>query len=67
MRLLLPCIAFCGTFEKKQHIGQNFMARDSAAGLPPYFNIDPDQALAELDPPTGTEGFARIAGACARR
>ena len=42
------------------------MARDSAAGLPPYFNIDPDQALAELDPPTGTEGFARIAGACAR-
>ena len=42
------------------------MARDSAAGLPPYFNIDPDHALAELDPPTGTEGFARIAGACAR-
>ena len=44
------------------------MARDGTAGtgLPPYFNIDPDAALAELDPPTGTDGFARIAEACAR-
>ncbi len=33
---------------------------------PPYFNIDPDQALKDLNPPTGTEGFARIARACAR-
>ena len=45
------------------------MAKDGfrpAPGLPPYFNIDPDAALAELDPPTGTAGFARIAQACAR-
>ena len=45
------------------------MARDSAgtaAGLPPYFNIDPDAAAADLDAPTGTGGFAAIAGACAR-
>ncbi|MBM9593912.1 AAA family ATPase [Roseitranquillus sediminis] len=39
------------------------MSRD---GLPPYFNISPDAALAELDPPTGTGGFAAIAEACRR-
>jgi len=33
---------------------------------PPYFNIDPDQALAELGEPTDTAGFAAIAQACAR-
>ena len=32
---------------------------------PPYFNIDPDAALAELGAPTDTAGFALIAGACA--
>ncbi|SIT86842.1 AAA family ATPase [Pontibaca methylaminivorans] len=32
---------------------------------PPYFNIDPDAALAELGAPTDTAGFAAIAGACA--
>jgi len=43
------------------------MAAKAARGeQPPYFNIDPDQALAELGEPTGTEGFARIAAACAR-
>ena len=41
------------------------MARDGA-GLPPYFNIDADAALADLDAPTGTAGFAAIAEACAR-
>jgi chromosome partitioning protein len=41
------------------------MARD-AGGLPPYFNIDPDAALADLDVPTDTAGFARIAAACAQ-
>ena len=42
------------------------MARDSAPiGLPPYFNIDPDAAFTDLDPATDTEGFARIAAACA--
>jgi len=41
------------------------MAKDSG-GLPPYFNIDPDAALAELDTPLSTEGFARIARACAQ-
>ncbi|MGR3573095.1 AAA family ATPase [Brevirhabdus sp.] len=33
---------------------------------PPYFNIDPDRALADLDAPLTTEGFAAIATACAR-
>lgn len=33
---------------------------------PPYFNIDPDQALRELDAPIGTAGFAQIAEACTR-
>lgn len=41
------------------------MVKDNAA-LPPYFNIDPDAALAELDLPTETGGFATIAEACAR-
>ncbi len=31
---------------------------------PPYFNINPDIALNELDAPTGTDGFASIAQAC---
>jgi len=34
--------------------------------LPPFFNIDPDRALAELDAPATTQGFADIATACAR-
>ena len=38
----------------------------SSGALPPYFNIDPDAALAELDAPTDTGGFAGIAEACAR-
>ena len=45
------------------------MAKDihtPASGLPPYFNIDPDAALADLDAPTSTEGFADIANACAQ-
>ena len=33
--------------------------------LPPYFNIDPDQALAQLGVPTTTEDFGAIARACA--
>ena len=33
--------------------------------LPPYFQINPDAALADLDDPTGTDGFAAIAQACA--
>ncbi|MBI6630646.1 AAA family ATPase [Pontibaca salina] len=41
------------------------MAKDSS-GLPPYFNIDPDLALADLDASTDTAGFARIAAACAQ-
>jgi chromosome partitioning protein len=41
------------------------MAKDtSTQPLPPYFNIDPDQALAELGNPTATQGFADIARAC---
>ncbi|WP_428929931.1 AAA family ATPase [Marinibacterium sp. SX1] len=38
------------------------MAKD----LPPYFNIDAEAALADLDAPSTTQGFARIAEACAR-
>ena len=41
------------------------MAKDTKAEQPPYFNIDPDKALAALDDPLGTDGFARIAKACA--
>lgn len=33
---------------------------------PPYFNIDPDQALTELDVPKGSADFANIAEACSR-
>lgn len=45
------------------------MAKDgtrSGSGLPPYFNIDPDAALADLAAPTDTAGFAAIAAACAQ-
>jgi len=41
------------------------MAKDGG-GLPPYFNIDPDVALNELDAPLSTQGFARIAQTCAQ-
>lgn len=33
--------------------------------LPPYFQINPDSALNDLDAPTSTDGFAAIAQACA--
>ena len=36
----------------------------SSQPLPPYFNINPDAALAELGSPTTTEGFATMARAC---
>ena len=42
------------------------MAKETAEQVPPYFNIDPDQALADLESPTGSAGFAEIAAACAR-
>ena len=35
-------------------------------GLPPYFNITPDDALADLGDPTTTGDFSDIAEACAR-
>ena len=42
------------------------MAKDGS-GLPPYFNIDPDAALAELEAPATTEGFAaHRRGLCSR-
>jgi chromosome partitioning protein len=41
------------------------MPRD-AEEQPPYFNISPDAALAELGQPTGTADFASLADACAR-
>ena len=38
----------------------------SSHDLPPYFSISPDRAMASLDPPAGTGGFAAIATACQR-
>ncbi len=45
------------------------MPREPRAGQaeqPPYFNINPDAALAELGPALGTADFAAIAAACTR-
>ncbi len=39
---------------------------EAANPLPPYFNISPDAALADLEAPLTTEGLAAIAAACAR-
>ncbi|RLJ36181.1 chromosome partitioning protein [Litoreibacter meonggei] len=36
----------------------------SSDSLPPYFNISPDEALSQLEPPMGTNGFEAIAQAC---
>jgi chromosome partitioning protein len=41
------------------------MSQTAEAALPPYFNIVPDEALAELGPPVGSADFAAIARACA--
>jgi chromosome partitioning protein len=41
------------------------MSHASEDALPPYFNIAPDEALAELDPPAGAADFAAIAQRCA--
>ena len=38
----------------------------ASAEQPPYFNISPDAALADLGAPTGSGDFAAIAEACAR-
>jgi chromosome partitioning protein len=40
------------------------MSSDTGGALPPYFNIDPDTALAGLGRPTGTAGLEAIAKAC---
>lgn len=40
------------------------MKAESKGGHPPYFNIDPDQALKLLGDPTTTAGFGAIAEAC---
>lgn len=41
------------------------MKSDKNTALPPYFNIDPDQSMAQLGNPTTTADFATIAQACA--
>lgn len=41
------------------------MAKDGES-LPPYFDIDPEAALADLGKPTSSVGFAEIAAACVR-
>ncbi|NEK24791.1 AAA family ATPase [Sulfitobacter sp. JBTF-M27] len=38
----------------------------NVAELPPYFNINPDQALADLGTPNSTARFRDLAAACAR-
>ncbi len=40
------------------------MKSDPKTDLPPYFNIDPDQALSTLGTATTTAGFGAIAKAC---
>ena len=40
--------------------------RAAQADQPPYFNINPDAALADLGPALGTADFAAIAAACTR-
>jgi len=42
------------------------MAQAPADEQPPYFNIGPDAALAELGPAMTTTGFAEVAAACDR-
>ena len=37
------------------------MSRESTADLPPYFNISPEAALADLGPALGTADLAAIA------
>ncbi len=66
MPLVLPYVMFCDTMAKTQHIEQKNMALSPKDGLPPYFNIDPDAALAELGDPSTTASFATIAGACSQ-
>lgn len=39
-------------------------SKTKASRLPPYFNIDPDQAMNQLDPPVTTDNFKAIAQAC---
>jgi len=36
----------------------------SSTDLPPYFQINPDEAMMSLDQPTSTDGFSNIAQAC---
>ena len=42
------------------------MAQGFGQDQPPYFNINPDQALADLGETTTAQDFAAIAAACAR-
>jgi len=42
------------------------MARDGSSPLPPYFNISPDAAMADLDAPQQTADLERIAQSCLR-
>src|SRR6056297_2498236 len=60
---MFPCAHFWGTYLKTEHM-RHMMARDGSFPLPPYFNISPDAAMADLDPPQRTTDFGRIAEAC---
>jgi chromosome partitioning protein len=61
--VLLSYAAFHDTLSKTQHMRIIPFMTDS---LPPYFNIDPDQALAELGPPGSTQAFEQMAAACSK-
>ena len=57
------CADFAYVTQKSAHKAER-MTGDSSP--PPYFNLDPDRARAELDAPVSTAGFAAIAAACAK-
>jgi chromosome partitioning protein len=58
----------CAVFEyiEENRACEAVVSRESPGDQPPYFNISPDAALADLGPPLGTPGLAEIAAACAR-
>jgi len=56
------CDLFCYIGKKNEH--EQPMTSDTNVALPPYFNIDPDAALAALGDATDTESFGAIAKRC---
>ena len=66
MPVFVPCAANHGTLVKTPHMRREHpMSQSTEDMLPPYFNISPDEALAELGAPVGAADFAEIARRCA--